>query len=78
MTQNMKTTKNNEKEASKATKKYHIKKAYLKKNGFRVSTLCHIENVIFVFFKPTHPLKTSQWRFAWQHEYGRPLLSVLK
>ena len=58
--EDMETTKNNEKEASEAKKEYDIKKYISKKNGFKVSPLCHIENVIFLFFKPTHPLKTSQ------------------
>ena len=51
MTKNMKTTKNNEKEASEAKKEYDIKKYISKKNGFKVSPLCHIS--IFQTHPPT-------------------------
>ena len=53
---NMKTTKNNKKEASDSKERVPHKKGISKKNGFRVYPLyAHIENVI-CFFKPTHPL----------------------
>ena len=65
MTKNMKTTKNNEKEASGAKKEYQIKRFISKQMVLECPLYCHIENVLFVFFKPTHPLKTSQWRFTW-------------
>ena len=45
------------------------------KSGFSLEPLCHT-NVVINIFLPTHLLKTSDWRFAWQNGYGRhPLWS---
>ena len=72
MTKNIKTTKNNEKEASGAKKEYQIKK-FISKEMVLECPLYATLKTSYLYFSnpPTHPLKTSQWRFPWQYEYGR-------
>ena len=69
MTKNMKTTKHNEKEASEA-KKEHPKKGIspCQRNSFRVSPLCHSENLIVCNFQihpPTQKVKMTFCMAIW-------------
>ena len=69
MTKNMKTTKHNKKEASEA-KKEHPKKGISprQRNSFRVSPLCHSENLIVCNFQihpPTQKVKMTFCMAIW-------------